>query len=271
MDIGILIPIATLGGMGLIFAIGLAYASKKFAVEIDPRVERIEEVLAGANCGACGYPGCRRYAEAIVAGKVSAKACPPAGPDSAKEIAGIMDVEVEEITPMVAVVQCQGGREQTQARFSYRGIEDCKAAQMLGAGFKSCVYGCLGLGSCAAACPFDAITMSENGLPVIDEEKCTGGGICVKTCPRGIIALIPRTQEIYLGCVNKDRGAAVKKICQVGCTACRLCTKKNPEGGEGITMDENLPLINYDKLASWEEANEVCPQNCFVKRKATVS
>jgi RnfABCDGE-type electron transport complex B subunit len=270
MDIvSILIPIAVLGGLGLVFAAGLAYASKKFAVEVDPRVEEIEKVLAGANCGGCGYPGCSGYAEAIVEGKAAIKACPLAGPDSARQIADIMGVEVEEAVPMVAVVQCQGGREQAQAKFEYHGVEDCRAAQMLGAGFKACTYGCLGLGSCAAACPFDAITMSENGLPVVDEEKCTACGVCVNTCPRGIMALIPRTQEVYLGCVNKDRGAGVKRICQVGCIACRLCVRKNPEGDEGISMGENLPIINYEKLASWSEANEVCPQNCFVTRKAT--
>jgi len=264
---GVLIPVAILGVLGLVFAVGLAYASKKFAVEIDPRIERIEEVLAGANCGGCGYPGCRGYAEAIVKGEAPIKGCPPAGPDSAKKIADIMGIEVEEAVPMVAVVQCQGGHEQAQTKFTYDGVEDCRAAQMVGAGFKSCVYGCLGLGSCAAACPFDAITMSDNGLPIVDEEKCTACGVCVMTCPRSIMALIPRTQEVYLGCVNRDRGASVKRMCQVGCTACRLCVRRNPQGEEGITMGENLPVINYEKLTSWPEANEVCPQKCFVARK----
>ena len=106
-------------------------------------------------------------------------------------------------------------------------------------------------------------------VPQIDSEKCTACGVCVGICPRGIMALIPRTQEVYLSCVNKDRGPAVKKTCQVGCIACRLCVRKNPEGDEGITMGENLPIINYEKLASWPEANEICPQNCFATRKAT--
>ena len=269
MDIGILIPIAILGGLGFIFAAGLAYASKKFAVEIDPRVEQVEEALAGLNCGVCGYPGCRGYAEAVVAGEVIDK-CTPGGVDSATELANIMGVEMGELIPKVAIVQCQGGRVEAQTKFAYHGVEDCGAAQMVGAGFKTCSYGCLGLGSCAAACPFDAITMTENGLPVVDEEKCTACGICVITCPRGIMALIPQTQDLYLGCVNKDRGAGVKRMCQVGCIACRLCVRRNPEGDEGISMGENLPVINYEKLASWPEANEVCPQNCFAARKAAV-
>ena len=270
MDIAILIPIAILGGMGFVFAIGLAYASKRFAVEIDPRVEAIEEALAGVNCGACGLPGCKGYAEAVVAGEVEINLCAPGGADTVEAVADIMGLEVTEVVPKVAIVQCRGGHEQAQEKFTYYGLEDCRAAQMVGAGFKSCTYGCLGLGSCAAACPFDAITMNDNGLPVVDEEKCTACGICVSTCPRGIMALAPVAQEVYLGCVNKDRGRGVKELCQVGCIACRLCVRKNPEEEEGIAMGENLPIINYEKLPSWPEANEVCPQDCFVIRKPTL-
>lgn len=270
MDITvILIPIVTLGGLGLIFAVGLAYASKKFAVEIDPRIEKVEEALAGINCGACGYAGCRGYAEAIVAGEAGIDKCAPGGIDSVSEISDIMGIEMSEIIPKVAVAQCQGGHEQAQAKFDYQGVEDCRAAQMLGAGFKSCSYGCLGLGSCAEACPFDAITMGENGLPIVDEGKCTACGVCVNTCPRGIMTLIPISQEVYLGCINRDRGPAVKNICQVGCISCRLCVRRNPDGDEGISMDGNLPVINYEKLTNWSEANDVCPQNCFVIRRTT--
>jgi len=265
----ILIPVAILGGMGLVFAIGLAYASKKFAVEIDPRIERVEEALAGINCGACGYPGCRGYSEAIVAGEADIDKCAPGGEDTLREVSEIMGVEMGEVIPEVAVAQCRGGHEQAQAKFAYEGVEDCRAAQMLGAGFKACTYGCLGLGSCAEACPFDAITIDENGLPIVDEEKCTACGVCVRTCPRGIMALIPHAQEVYLGCVNKDRGRGVKDLCQVGCIACRLCVRRNPKEDEGISMGENLPIVNYENLTSWAEANEVCPQKCFIIRKAT--
>ena len=269
MDIGILIPIMILGGMGFIFAVGLSYASKKFAVEVDSRIEQVEGALAGINCGACGYPGCKGLAEAIVAGTAEIDKCGPGGVDSVREISDIMGIEMGKVISKVAVAQCQGGCEQAQTKFDYQGVEDCRAAQMVGAGFKSCSYGCLGFGSCAEECPFDAIAMSENGLPVVDEEKCTACGVCVVTCPRDIMALIPQIQEVYLGCVNKDRGAGIKRMCQVGCIACRLCVRKNPEGDEGIAMDGNLPVINYENLVSWSEANEVCPQDCFAFRKAS--
>jgi len=130
-----------------------------------------------------------------------------------------------------------------------------------------CNFGCLGHGSCAKACPFSAIKMNANGLPMIDEEKCTACGVCVKTCPRGILTLIPRTQEIFLGCVNPDSGPLVRRICEVGCIGCGLCAKKNPAGADGIKLQGALPVIDYEKLTSWPEANSVCPRKCYVIRE----
>jgi len=267
MNIEILIPVIVLGGFGLVFAIGLAYTSKRFAVKVDPRIERVEDALAGINCGVCGYPGCRGYAEAIVNDDVSIDKCAPGGNDSLIKLAAIMGVKVDEIIPKVAVIRCQGGREQTRSLFIYDGAADCRAAQLVCAGSKSCNYGCLGHGSCAASCPFGAIKMNTNGLPTIDEDKCTACGVCVRTCPRGIITLIPRTQELFLGCVNPNSGPNVRRICQVGCVACGLCIKKNPAGSDGITMEDNLPSINYDKLTSWPEANSICPRKCYITRE----
>ncbi len=267
----ILIPIAILGSMGFIFAVGLAYASKKFAVEIDSRVAEAEEALAGVNCGSCGYPGCKGYAEAVIAEEVGITQCAPGGAETLRMLAGIMGIEVTDVISKVAVAQCRGGYEYAQSKFTYDGLHDCRAAQMVSAGFKACTYGCLSMGSCAKACPFNAIIISKDGLPVVDEDKCTACGICVGACPRDIMTLVPMTQAVYLGCMNKDRGRGVKAICEIGCIACRLCVRRNPEGEEGIEMGENLPIINYEKLPSWPEANEVCPQDCFVFRKSTVS
>lgn len=269
MNIGILIPIAVLGGLGLFFAIGLAYASKKFAVKADPRMEKVLDALAGANCGACGYPGCRGYAEAIITEETEINLCSPGGKNTLKVVAQIMGIEITEMVSKVAVVQCRGGEEEARYKFTYNGIADCKAAQLVGAGFKACIHGCLGMGTCAASCPFGAITMGKNRLPIVNEKKCTGCGICVNACPRGIMALIPASQEVFLACMNKDRGRRVKELCTVGCIACRLCVRKNPKGEEGITMGENLPIINYENLPNWDEANDVCPQDCFIIREPT--
>ncbi len=260
----ILIPIAILGGLGFIFAVGLSYASKKFAVEVDPKIEAVENALAGLNCGVCGFPGCRGYAEAIVAGKAPINKCAPGGITSTKNVAGIMEMVVEEETPKVAIARCQGGRNEAKTIFNYYGVEDCRAAQMVGAGFKACAYGCLGFGSCAKACPFDAITMSEDRLPVVDKDKCTACGMCVNTCPRQLMVLIPQTQEVFLGCNNKNAGPATRRICEVGCISCRLCTRRNPISEEGIKMDGKLPVVSYEKLTSWSEANDICPRKCYI-------
>jgi len=262
----ILIPIAILGGLGFIFAVGLSYASKKFAVEIDPKVEEVENALAGLNCGVCGFPGCKGYAEAIIAGKAKINKCALGGAESIREIAVIMGIEAEVEIPKVAVAACQGGRNEAKTLFHYQGIQDCRAAQMVGSGFKVCAFGCLGLGSCAKACPFDAITMSDNGLPVVDKDKCTACGVCVNTCPRGIMALIPQDQGVYLGCNNKNAGPATRRICEVGCISCRLCIRRNPLSEEGIKMDGKLPLVSYEKLTSWSEANHICPRKSYIIR-----
>ena len=256
-----------LGGMGLFFGSGLAFAARKFAVEVDPKVEQILDILPGANCGACGLPGCAAYAEAVAAGRVPPNKCVPGGADLTSKIAaiaGISGIEAEEAK--VAVIHCQGGKKEAQERFIYQGLQDCSAAELVGGGSKACTYGCLGLGSCAKACPFDAISMNDNGLPVVDEAKCTGCGVCVSTCPRAIISLIPRSQPVYLGCVSQGKAKAVKSICSVGCFACKLCAnpKVTPEGS--IEMDENLPVIKNLYHDEVYKAVEKCPANSYVVR-----
>lgn len=268
MEVVFYASIIALGGLGLMFGAGLAFASKKFAVEVDPKVEQIIDILPGANCGACGYPGCSAYAEAVVEGKAPPNKCTPGGEEVSQKIATIVGItQVESAEAKVAVIRCQGGRDQAVEKFKYIGIKDCHAALLVGGGHKACPYGCLGLGSCAQACPFDAIEMNKNGLPVVIENKCTGCGICVQTCPRNIIELIPRSQKVYLACVSQDRLKEVKSICKVGCFACKLCTrpKVTPEGS--IEMDGNLPLIK--KIHNDKElfaAHDKCPANCYVIR-----
>lgn len=271
MSFSIISALIILGGLGLIFGVGLGISSKIFHVEKDPRIKKIEEVLPGANCGACGAPGCSGFAEGVVEGKYEVSGCVPGGENVAKAIAKIMGMSAGSVVPKIAIIQCQGGNNNTEKRAFYQGIEDCTAAGLISNADKSCEYGCLGYGTCVSACPFDALSMGEDGLPVVDEDKCTGCGKCVEACPRNIITLIPITQKVYLGCVSRDFGKAVKSICKVGCIGCGLCARPKIVENEIITMDGKLPVIHADKskdlFKDLEKAIEKCPNNCFVVRK----
>ena len=248
--------------LGLAFGVCLALASKVFAKDEDPRVERILEALPGANCGGCGYGGCRAYAEAVVNGeKVSL--CTAGGQECADALAAIMGVEVTATAKVRAVVHCQGGTGRCAQRCDYDGVQDCRAANLVSGGPKACIYGCLGIGSCAEACPFDAITMNQERLPVIDPEKCVACGICTKVCPRGLITLLDINYQTYVACSSRDRGKAVKNICSTGCIACGLCAKKDPNGA--VVLEGNLPVLDYEKAGGdFSVAAEVCPMDCFV-------
>ncbi|MDZ7722380.1 MAG: RnfABCDGE type electron transport complex subunit B [candidate division KSB1 bacterium] len=251
----------------MFFGTGLAFASKKFAVETDPKVDEILNELPGANCGACGYPGCNAYAEAAAKGEAPANLCTPGGETVAQSISNILGISNEPSgDPKVAVVCCQGDNNNAVSKFHYQGIHDCHAAELVGGGHKACEYGCLGLGSCVESCPFDALSMGDKGLPIVDEEKCTACGICVTTCPRGIMQLIPRQQNVYLACVSQDKAKAVKSVCKVGCFACKICTTPKVTTSEAITMQGNLPKIQDIDSDDLYTAVEKCPANCYVIR-----
>ncbi|PJA45352.1 electron transporter RnfB, partial [Candidatus Uhrbacteria bacterium CG_4_9_14_3_um_filter_50_9] len=175
--------ILVLGGLGLGFGILLSFASRKFAVVVDPKEEKILEVLPGSNCGACGFPGCQGLAEALAKGKTEATSCVAGGAEVTKKVAKILGVEIEPKTELVAFVACRAGIKQAKKKFKYRGLNNCQADALLFTGDKSCVYGCLGLGSCAKVCPFDAISITAEGLAVIDPKKCKSCQKCVKACP----------------------------------------------------------------------------------------
>lgn len=260
----IILSMVSLGVMGLLFGAALAYASKKFAVEVDPRVEKIAEVLPNANCGGCGLAGCAAFAEAVVAEQVDANACSPGGVEVAHKIAQIIGKKSSEQVSMVAAVMCSGGRAEAKDKYIYDGIEDCQAAALLAGGFKECSYGCLGMGNCVTACPFDAIIINDNGLAVVDDAKCTGCGNCVTACPRNVISLIPREAQIFLACSSHDKGVSVKKKCTVGCISCNLCVKFTPSGE--VKMDNFLPVLNYQGNENFITAYHKCPQNCFVDK-----
>ena len=212
----VLISVLAMVALAVLFGIGLSLASGVFSTGTDPHVEEVLDALPGANCGACGYKGCRAYAEATVEGE-NVSLCTVGGDEVAEGIADILGVEAESLTPRRAVCHCQGGSDKCGQRCSYDGEQDCRAAHETAGGPKACLYGCLGFGTCAEVCPFDAITMSEERLPMVDPEKCTACGACVEACPRDLFTLLDMKYKIYLGCSSRDSGKSVKGICDVGC------------------------------------------------------
>ena len=260
--------IVTLGGLGILFGTLMAIAARYFAVETNPKVDEVAEVLPGANCGACGYAGCQNFAQAVVEGKSAINCCIPGGSDTAKAIGKILGREVECSEPMVAAVFCIGDREKAASSFIYDGIQDCRIAETYGGGFKDCPYGCLGLGTCVAACPFEALRMGSNGLPEVDLEKCTGCGLCKEACPRGIMKMVPREEKGHLvRCNSLDRGRAVSKACQVGCIGCGACVKACPQ--EAIVMENNLAVIDLDLCNDCGKCVAKCRPGCIIPRGGT--
>ena len=205
-----------MGGMGVVIGAGLALASKVFYVYVDPVVEKIDDLLPGANCGGCGMPGCAANAEAIVAGKAAPNSCVAGGAELAEAIAEVMGMKIEAKEPDIALSGCTYGVKEAALKFSYDGLSNCQAAAMMYGGMKECQIGCLGLGSCAAACPFGAITMGEKGLPVVDEVKCTGCGTCERVCPKNIITLSSVTRRILKEYTTDDCTTPCQRACPAG-------------------------------------------------------
>lgn len=255
-----LAAVFSLAGIGLAAAVALGLAAKKFAVEVDPRELAIVEALPGANCGACGFPGCAGYAKALVAGKVDLNQCPPGGAETVTVLARILGVEATASEPEIAVVCCQGDRSLAGDRYRYLGLDDCAAAQKVAGGPKLCPAGCLGLGSCARACPFGAIEMTEQGLAVISRELCTGCRKCVAACPRQLIRMTPERVTVHVLCSSHDKGALVRKYCKVGCIACHICQKTVPEA---YRIEDFLAVVDYQAAERAGEAIAKCPTHCL--------
>lgn len=248
--------VLVLGILGLIFGAVLAYASKKFAVEVDPRVEAILEALPGANCGGCGFPGCGGLASAIAEGNAPVNGCPVGGSDCSLKIGGIMGLKAEEGEKKVAKVICKGNCMSSKDKYTYEGIQDCRSANVLNGGAKSCKYGCLGLGTCRDYCKFGAISIID-GVAVIDEEKCVMCGKCMEVCPKGIIISKPQKHEIIVECNSKDFGKAVKEKCSVGCIGCGLCAKACKF--DAIEFENKIAKINPEKCVGCMECVQKCP------------
>lgn len=270
----ILNAVLVIGVMGLLLGAGLAAASKVFAVEKDPRIDEVKEVLPGANCGGCGLPGCDAMAEAIVTGKSPVNGCPVGGAAVAAKVAAIMGMEAGETERQVAFVSCKGCKEDCTYKYEYYGEKDCQEAMVAMGGDKTCEYGCLGYGSCVKACKFDAIHINEKGLAEVDPDKCTSCGACIAVCPKNVIRLVPESGKVFVSCNSHDKGKEVKVNCKVGCIACGICVKNCPF--EAITIEEgtNLPKIDYSKCRSCMICVEKCPQKSITstleKRKKVV-
>ncbi len=252
----VVIAALVVGVVGILCAVLLGIASEKFKVEVDEKEIAIRETLPGNNCGGCGYPGCDGLAAAIARGEASPSSCPVGGEEVAGKIAEIVGGEVSTIK-QVAHVKCIGNCEKAKEAYEYLGPKNCKiAANTPGGGSKACGYGCLGYGSCVAACQFDAISIID-GIAVIDKDKCKACGMCIKECPRNIIEMIPYDAGAIIECNSKDFGKEVKAVCQAGCIGCGICQKNCPEGA--ITVENFLAKIDYEKCTGCGTCKEKCP------------
>lgn len=262
--------VIVLGVIAILAAAVLYVCSKKFAVYEDPRIGQVAEILPGANCGGCGFPGCSGMADALVkgcdAGSIDGLNCPVGGAEVMTKVADLLGMAIANSEPKVAVVRCNGTCANRPKIAEYKGLRTCAAMHSCGAGETACGYGCLGCGDCVAACQFGAISINpETGIAEVDEEKCTACGACVKACPRNIIELRkkgPKGRRVYVSCVNKDKGPAAMKACAAACIGCGKCQKEC--AFEAITIANNVSYIDPDKCRLCRKCEKVCPTHAII-------
>ena len=266
----IIIAIAILGGLGLIFGLVLAAASKIFYVETDPRLDALNDALPGANCGGCGYAGCSGYAEAVLAGEAPIGACASGGNECTQAMAAIMGVEAAETKRKVAFVRCSGyhrvdgeGKAQgSKKKAQYEGFQDCLAASKVGGnGPIACKFGCLGFGSCVKVCKYDAISIVD-GVAKVDREKCVGCMACVRACPKKIITPVDYDKQVFVPCASRAKGAVTVRGCSQGCIGCGMCVKVCEEGA--ISLDRGLARIDPEKCVDCGLCATVCPRKLII-------
>jgi Na+-translocating ferredoxin:NAD+ oxidoreductase RNF subunit RnfB len=229
--------------LGGVLALCIAFANRKLYVYEDPRIDSTEQKLPGTNCGACGKPGCRAFAEALVQGTANPSECTVSDEAAKAEIAESLGVALSASEKRVARLACGGGNHVARQRTRYVGMQSCRAADLVAGGGKGCWYGCLGLEDCGVACTFDAIHFNEQGLPVVDPEKCTACGDCVDACPKGLFSIQPISHQLWINCKSLEFGEKAEAECDVACTACGKCVAD--AGGELITIKNNLAVIDY--------------------------
>ena len=266
----IVIAIAILGGLGLIFGLVLAIASKVFYVETDPRLDELNEVLPGANCGGCGYAGCSGYAEAVLKGEAPIGECASGGEKCARAMSEIMGVKLGTMKRKVAYVCCSGyhrigddGKELgSKKKARYEGFKDCLSASKVGGnGPVACKFGCLGFGTCVKACKYDAISIVD-GVALVDREKCVGCMACARACPRNVIAQVDYEKKVYVPCASRAKGAVTVRGCSAGCIGCGMCVKACEN--KAITLDNGLARIDPEKCTDCGLCATVCPKKLIV-------
>ncbi len=258
----ILIAFLVMLAVAVLAGILLLVFSHFFSVEENPLKQTIREALPGINCGACGYKGCDDYAAALAEGAAKPNLCVPGAQGVTDYLSELLGVEPEPFVDMVAFIGCNGHCEATSAVAKYEGVETCYAASMVYGGAKACSFGCLGFGDCAAACPANAICMRD-GIAHVDTSRCLGCTLCVRTCPKGIISMIPQETSVVVMCSNKQKGADARKVCTNACIACKKCEKNCPN--DAIKVVDNLAVIDYSKCTRCNLCWEQCPTNCLKK------
>ncbi len=254
----ILLAVLIVAGIGILAGFLLAVLSKIMAVPVDEKAAAIEEILPGANCGSCGYSGCAGYAAALSEGKTTDTGlCNPGGSEVSAKIAALTGGAAANVEPMTALVFCRGNNDSANRKMKYDGVPSCRLATQLFGGEKSCIYGCVGLGDCARACPYDAIMLCD-GVAVVSPDVCRACKKCISVCPKGIIDLVPKSQvTAAVLCRNHDKGALTRKECGAGCIGCTKCVKACP--AEAISMDNNVAKIDYTRCTACGACAEGCP------------
>lgn len=258
------IVVGIFAGAALLIAALILIVGKFFHVDIDEKIEKISENLAGANCGGCGCSGCSGFAEKLAKGGAELSACHVTSPENKAEIAKLLGVELTDEEATVAVIHCKGGTENCKDKFEYKGNPTCAANNSLMGGNKACSYACLGCGDCKNVCPENAIAV-EGRLARVDPDRCISCGACINTCPKNIIERIPASAPVYVGCSSLCKGKDVTGVCKVGCIACGICAKSCPHGA--ITMKDNLPSIDYAKCTGCLTCVAKCPRQIIISRK----
>jgi len=258
----VLFSLLALGGIAFVFGGALSYANKMFKTEEDPKIAAMRASMPGVNCGGCGFAGCEAFMRAVSNENVNPETCPVLSPESLEEIGRITGMAVTRDVKLTAFIRCAGDDKNSRSRYEYRGLDDCAAmSRLVGGGYKTCPYGCLGGSTCEKACKFGAIKRI-GGIAAVDETKCAGCGVCVKACPKKIIGLIPAGSEIRIACASHETAAAVKRACTVGCIGCGICARVCVKNA--ITIENALAKIDYSKCDDCGACKSKCPAGCIV-------